>query len=709
MNTPLAQKWNIKFKSGCPFTTNRRFYKASLCSIVLCFWFFTTCLAQPVPVEQLAGDVHLFKSGVKALEAGHYNEAVKALMAVVNAKPDFYQPGMGSAAYWAGRAFVAAGRPEQARMVWLLGQNMLEKTGHIDPYLSDAYIESVFREQRVSDYANAAAVYLHLLEKATEINDPEEQCVVKKHLAQARPLLAKSDQVRLSESKNAVRCEAWQPTEEAGKLLAAWWRSQDPRLATEHNERLEAHLKRVAEAQQNYVHDWRMSGLDDRGEIYVRYGKPSRQVSIRSGADRLGPGEAIVFQEAGLPKGELWFYDHIDSQGYYFFVQEGRYFNIGQVSDMAYNYRGPGGESKRYALLYQHYEELAFMHPDFAARYTEMENLSNQVNPGSLGQTMRSLWFSTRATEDLEAYEREKAMPEYYDKTLSNTGSLPVAMRSARFLDENGTTRTEIYWHADLELPMQGKLVAALASQAHQVPPGAPLLNLTVAQQDARYRSRAIQTQQHLAENDGKRAHTLPVLTNVVVGDTGLYHIALQWEQYTVEAPGSNNDVVKGAHLRTATRRIDSLMALSNDEDKLEMSDVVPVTAEALLSSSFFEDERPQIQPYPYSTLSEQDSVGLYFEIYHLNFGPDDQTSYSVEYEVIRQKARMGLLPFRKQEVRTATQTSYTGNARTAHDAILLTLEEWIDGELEVVVRVTDEITGQQVERSLRFETTKSR
>ena len=169
-------------------------------------------------------------------------------------------------------------------MVWLLGQRSLEKAGRIDPRLSDAYIELVFREQRETDYAYAAAVYLRLLERASDIIDLQEQCIVKRHLAQALPLLATSDQARLSASKKSARCKAWQSTEEAGLFLAAWWRSRDPRLATERNERLEEHLRRVAEARQYYGHDGHVSGLDDRGEIYIRYGKPSRQMPLRSGA-----------------------------------------------------------------------------------------------------------------------------------------------------------------------------------------------------------------------------------------------------------------------------------------------------------------------------------------------------------------------------------------------------------------------------------------
>jgi len=92
----------------------------------------------------------------------------------------------------------------------------------------------------------------------------------------------------------------------------------------------------------------------------------------------------------------------------------------------------------------------------------------------------------------------------------------------------------------------------------------------------------------------------------------------------------------------------------------------------------------------------------LYFEVYHLTYDADDQTRYTVEYEMTR-RTDGGLLR-KGNEDRISAATEYAGDSRTARETILLDLSE-LDaaGELDVTVRVTDEVTGRQVERTLPF------
>ncbi len=115
---------------------------------------------------------------------------------------------------------------------------------------------------------------------------------------------------------------------------------------------------------------------------------------------------------------------------------------------------------------------------------------------------------------------------------------------------------------------------------------------------------------------------------------------------------------------------------------------------------------------YPFDTLEKQTPLLLYFEVYHLAFGPDDQTQYTVAYEVRRKKGRGGLLRFLggPEEEGTAAQTDYTGVSRTAKEAILLDFTDWEGrGALEITVRVTDRVTGRQVERAIPMKLVKER
>jgi hypothetical protein len=100
--------------------------------------------------------------------------------------------------------------------------------------------------------------------------------------------------------------------------------------------------------------------------------------------------------------------------------------------------------------------------------------------------------------------------------------------------------------------------------------------------------------------------------------------------------------------------------------------------------------------------------VALYFEVCHLGIGSNDRTRYTVEYEVYRETERGG--PARlfegDQEQRTATEATYESRDRTAREYVLLDLKKvplGRSGEMTVTVRVTDEVTGQQVERAVGF------
>jgi hypothetical protein len=110
--------------------------------------------------------------------------------------------------------------------------------------------------------------------------------------------------------------------------------------------------------------------------------------------------------------------------------------------------------------------------------------------------------------------------------------------------------------------------------------------------------------------------------------------------------------------------------------------------------------------PYPFRELTRDQQLGLSFEIYHLNFGPDDQTRYSISFQVDRDRRRGGLLsldPGRSD--RTGARFTGTGASRIAKETILIDLRGWEGtGQLEVRVTVTDETSGQSVDRAINFD-----
>jgi hypothetical protein len=177
--------------------------------------------------------------------------------------------------------------------------------------------------------------------------------------------------------------------------------------------------------------------------------------------------------------------------------------------------------------------------------------------------------------------------------------------------------------------------------------------------------------------------------------------VAFQWDLYSGSPPDSST--VRGRQIR----RIDTLRALSGDPSRLEMSDLRPMM---LPEGDVEETDRilEAATPYPFRSVPAGTPLLLSFEVYHLAYGKQDRTQYTVEYELLRREERGGLLGLflDDRETRTSTASTYSGASRRTDEYILL---DWGSDPPEepqpvtVTVRVTDEATGQVVERNISF------
>lgn len=714
--------------------------RASFVLVVLGVLGTTPLLAQERLPDQSQSNDRLFLEGVHSFEEGSYEAASSYLAALVKRDAGFYRPDRGSAAFWWGRALVEAGEVERAHRAWSAGLGALGKIGFVDPRLSDAYIESVFRENRTAEYARAADAYLRLLERISEFTHPEERCIAIRHIAHILPLLTRAEKARVVERSPSENCEGWQLRDGVGAFLLAWWYAQDPLLETERNERLEIHLLRVFHALRHLTHEGRVSRMDDRGMIFVRFGAPVRTRLLRqfdnplarradvsahiddwsgssSPARTADPrGATVVVLPAGLPRGEVWMYDHIHQSGYYIFIKEGRHYRQGQLTELvpAHLRASIGHRGGRYAgvttnMLFGNrfdlgvYEQLYYEHPDFATALTRFEAAQARTSAGS--GDFRTLWTELRADEDLAAAERDRNMPDHYSHLSENVDPLPVQVRAARFLDNDGTTRTEVYWRVDPLEHARGRSASQPAA-AEGAPGSRTHLQLAIVQRSADHRRRTFsESGYEFSTGHGERGLSIPTQTTIVRGDTGLYHLALQWEQHAVQTGSEGAGVaIASPHRRTAKTSLDSLRALVAAVDVLEMSDLVPISAPQTLST-LPADERPgDFRPAPSQLISARDSLALYFELYHLTPDENGQRAYTVAYEISRRGSAGPLGLRRQREVLTAASTSYTSVGATARNTILLDLDDRSAGELEVTVRVTDRATRQQVARSISFE-----
>ncbi|MEM1128090.1 MAG: GWxTD domain-containing protein [Bacteroidota bacterium] len=691
-------------------------------------------LVGPAQARLLVAPDTTLEGAIAAYEQGAYAEAEAMLSPLVEENPAYLDPREGAAAYWLGLVHEARGNAERMRQVWQKGLNELIQDGRFDVRLADAYLEVLTVAGEVEYLDEAVDIYRTLLFTLDAGLASEAREVFDAHLGFLSLVVDDEVWAEAVEVPSGSRPSAWTVKAGAGPKLVEWWRAQDPLPATRRNERLEEHLSRVAHARANYGCATECaSGLDARGEVYVRYGEPEWETAVSWNsaeiADLFRPGVAINLSD--FPDNAFWRYGDLDRAAYFVFVDDGGTWKVGTVEDLipeTLRYgltetgRGRTKSEMLITILFVIYRELGPLHPDFTSRYGAVasyidkyqQSETRDPRTGQAWGMMSDLtepphvfgqqFLLRNRTEDDEArYRRTLYVPEQASAVLRDAEVLPLAVRTARFLADDGTTRTEIYWS-----PEPGSLTPSRRQRQRLRAEGSPdqgryVLRQTTVQKNADYVDRVVSRDHFYVEGLERRgANAIPVQTVVARGDTGRYHLAMQWDQY--QAGRARDQVQLGERIKVGTYRLDSLSALPSDPATLILSDLRP---EFVLRDQNGEprfDAAPT--PYPFGTITPELALALYFEVYHLTRGPDDLARYTVDYEITR-RGTSELLRFLGMggEERTASQTSYTHDGRTARETIFVDMSDWRgQGEVTITVRVTDETTGQQTSRSIDFE-----
>lgn len=681
-----------------------------------------------VPPRDLAADA---ERGLAAYREGDYGRAVQELSTVVDVEPAYWIDEEGSAAYWLGRAYAAQELTPQAHRSWRDGLDALRRADRFEAPMADAFVRSVFDTRDREAYEAAVAAYLALLASLDDAAGEAARAPAATHLFQMEPLLAEDERETVYEDERRGTLKPG-----AGAWLARWWRAQDPLPGTGLNERVAEHLLRVEYALTHYAHDRAPDGFDDRGRIHVRFGAPRNKTIIRPD---LNPTMAVFRENAMplpgplvVPPNEFWSYRHVDETAYYLFVlKEGRYREATPEELVPRELRSAPNRASRmprsgntpalrqdgaYGLaLYEAwrsvYTYLATAHPAFEEHLIELDLLESdaravshgRVDPGDDGMAASVVAtqinaLSTRLDlmDRAAVKRRDDQAPAQYSSLLEGVEPLPVAMRLARFLNADGTTRTEIVWsHLPGTLHPTRRQRRSILDDQDDLPERY-LISLTVNQHGADYRERRPTQLRYLAQ-DLPQGAPAPIQTLDLDPAEASYHVTAQWDQYLADIDPEANTATPGLHMRTGVQRVEDLTPLRAAPGTLEMSDLKPVYLNPDVELPATDEAFAQLTAYPFLTITPATSIGLYFEVYHLAYGADDEVRYTVEYEVTRNQGR-------RDEERTSAATEYTGAERRTQEFVALDLSTFGgDGPLDVVVCVTDNITGQQVERTMQF------
>jgi GWxTD domain-containing protein len=528
----------------------------------------------------------------------------------------------------------------------------------------------------------------------------------------------------------------WRIQQDAAQVVQRWWREHDPVLRTARNERLNEHLSRIQTARTDFSLPASPYGFDERGQIYVRYGPPYNTAEIRF--DDVDFVQEIIRLGSRVSHGSfrentIWTYPHIDRAGRFVFLEsDERGYVLGDATDLVpvelrrgFNHSEAGQRKAMIALraLRHIYREIAVHYGDFGGVYGQIDEFLSYEDAASqildmrdaassmTGQsTVRSLtnshedivhqrpggdteWPSNtlrKTINDSQLHdryfrrERAQVMPENYTNVLQDPEELPVVMRALRFLTEDGTTRTDLYWAAGGAAPSTS---SAMTHRDVEVNARAYTEAFEVQQ---RGRDR-IRVQSPANRDWGTGVRVMPLWTDA----DSLFHLGVQWMQYDPEAPDTPQ--------RVNTVRMNEMRPLRAN-GALELSDIKPLQYDPSEPAALDGAGIPILG----ATLPPDTPLALYFEVYNLSFGPDDRTQYTIEYEVEHTRPRGGLVGrIRGDETsETSTETTYEGTSRRSEEYIVVDPSEVAPeggGQMAITVHITDEHTGDVVERAIQF------
>ena len=524
--------------------------------------------------------------------------------------------------------------------VCVLSTTLWAQEGDFD----DPLLVQAVRAQSVRDYAKAQALFEDYIKDLSE----EEQALYR-DLAQ----------VALPEDLEIYRDA---DKEKRVGLIDRFWRRLDPSPLTKANERLIEHYRRVAYARRYYGQGefpW-----DDRGEVYVRFGKPdhtsksgdiqnemdreiqdARQnyVNRRRIALRIRPGQPI-FPVPAVSWWEYWVYADLEGGTEFDFVRRGK--------------------GNRY---------------DFAPM------------PEGLSMSL---------TMDLMAYQGEMVLrqvtahqPSVYDADIA---ALPVDFYyfPAGFRGEDGATRLEIYYG----LPAAEMARLPVDDKTDQV-----MLDRGLAMFDSLwtevYRVQDQLTFQAPSDQQVLNGAFIPGVLAFEV-EAGLHYLSFQIR-----------DVVSG---KSQVYQQSLAVADFSQRDDLLMSDI---------ALAFFvgpsEEQGPfqkrgfKIIPMASKAFRPDQNAFVYFEVYNLKRNEFGRTRYRVDYSFRAQEK--GLAPIRAlrglgrmlrlQEKRREVVISYEQSGDAPEDIayVELDLKDAEPGGQEVRVKVTDLLADRDVTQEIVF------
>ncbi|NIR49655.1 GWxTD domain-containing protein [candidate division KSB1 bacterium] len=606
---------------------------------------------------------------------------------------------------------------------WFAGKQILQQNGSSDPRIGVAFIEYATEKQATRYYELACDVYFWGL---SDNNLDQYGGVVEEEVERIAPLL------------NEEEYEEWRKLlEQKDSLLydkiKSFWARRDPTPSTDRNERLLEHWKRIAYARKNFKKARNTPyGTDDRGLIYVKYGKPERIIKGTLGTNRaaLKQWTDVILDNSGqsvnvsglsgqivdqtlllqqidrfnrFPEYEIWFYYSFVSEEPVFYLF-GNDEGIGQfglrdgvedfIPSQAFlrsSARKTKGVLPGPVLQSLYYSELMHLAPYFEDRYYELTYIWDTLESrgvSALATINHTFRGKRKHYEIMDRHNPNRANApaekSTFDKTVS---SAEVVLQPFRYLDDKNQARLAL---VTLSYPAMKRKYIDFSSD--RIVPAYSLTHTLIA------RDRSGEQVHRLTESSSSGAE------NVCVFD--FKHLPNQYE-YTVIVEvfdlGSKIVELNQSGQPTATPEVIGLdkasvvskPPLATATNKLELSDLI-IGVKGPKESELEQLPFPLI---PGTTIWSEDPLQVYLEIYNLQFDSESMGHFVIDFEVVRLEGEE-----RSKEESIALSFSFDSSHRTFDGNFEIDISKLTSGNYELLVTVTDSVSKQEKGRTAAFE-----
>lgn len=620
-----------------------------------------------------------FREAEEKLHHKEYGAAQDILKRLLEAAPLYQDEESGKSAWFLlGLSYDRQGESKKALNIFLQGLDSLRKAPYPDLYLK-YHLARIFGENDISDAeSKVTGIFYEVLTRLSPVRQRDLWSFV---YDQTRIFLTPAEQEQVLEMVDAG-------SGDPGSLLLRAFKRLDPSPADPTNEFIYRFFQRTKYAREKFGDNLNPRGYDDRGDIFVKLGPPSRMFYRRTGVRG-----AVGF---ALYPYELWFYKHIHPDIYFTFIGKvGKsYYTLvdGPESIFGTFYRGHRVFFNRFQesqtamfLRTDLYMSFAPLHKTFRERLRRMEEQAS---------VSEALEYALQNFPD-EDREHMKWMNEYLKQVFLGSDFTKEQMAFeydwSVFKGADTNNRVEFYFLIPYE-----ELIFTFTPRY---------------QTDVRTEIGIFDSQFNLVYGDS--LHMIvphPSQSEIEGGGlTSQFAAELPPGQYTVTFRVDNYSESEPRQRIIQTHiQVDTLQSDTLQLSEIELAQDVHPT----LEPGRFSKRGLYVLPLPMHSHDKTLPLFVYFEIYNLTLDANGEGRYEVTCQLVRNKgnktifAKIGSI-FKsksKQKIDFKTRLQKSVPSSDVGDFLKLDLQKLREDKYILALTVTDLQSSQSTRRSIPIE-----